>query len=146
MNKILTTLMVLSFSMSALGADNIDKQLAKDCVSESFFTNARTGQTVSPADAPENWKDGRGSYSYWPRYEIENAYDSSSELCRRYGAFTHISASQIAGKGRIPCAAQGTVYRVKVRLNGKNRFGEDHNEDFTCYFTGRNYDFHSSWN
>jgi len=146
MKKILTILTALSLSMSALGVGNIDKQLAKECVTGLFYTHTLTGQDVSPADAPETWKNGSGSYSYWPRYEIENAYDSSSELCRRYGAFTHTSKSQIAGKGDFACAAQGTVYRIKVQLNGKTRFGEEHNEDFTCYFTGRNYDFHSSWN
>ena len=146
MKKILTTLIVLSLSMSAFGVDNIDKQLAKDCVSELFYTNALTGQVVSPADAPETWKDGYGSYSYSSRNAIDNAYDSSAGLCRRYGPFTHISDSQVRGKGSDRCAAQGTVYRMNVTLKGKTRFGEEHNEDFTCYFTGRNYDFHSSWN
>jgi len=150
MKKIITTLMALSLSMVALGADNIDKQLAKDCVSNLF-----TGWRHQTPDVPETWKDGYGPYSYWPREEVgggeayayEYEYDSLPELCKRYHRATrYIRDYQISGKSEDGCAVQGTVYRMSIKLEGKTRFGEEHNEQFTCYYTGRNYEFHSSWN
>ena len=155
MIKLMTLVIVLSMTLTALATDAIDKKLALRCTESLFFKGLDGVLEGYPGIAyPSTWQQGTGLYTYEPRYDVSQTKRGKNQLCANYYGF--VRPSQVSGNGKqANCKTNITGIKVILKKKGKAELTLEDHQPFVCYFKGDSegdsevdsdsYHFHSAW-
>ena len=121
--SIITTALTISvLTASVVQAADKNLLLAKEC------------RNISAIKQYEPYTLGK-SYSYTDNKRYVD------DFCEK--VHSPLRESNAIVRNNFTCGTHNNLTVTKITLKGKNRFGEEDNRSFSCYFYGRDYKVHT---